>query len=84
MPTELPTMLDYVGENRQLSTELASSKVSSAKESSARDRRFLFNLLLPIVTSTSYVFSPTTIYKTVVLGAAEAVSCIPAGYVTCP
>ena len=49
-----------------------------------RDRRFLFNLLLPIVTSTSFVFSPTTIYKTVVLGGSEFVKCIPAGYVTCP
>ena len=92
--TALPSF-DRVGESRQLPVDdhdvippkdLFSSidniSGSLSTEKMLRAKRF-FRYSVKSVTVTSYSLLSTTVTKTVAIGAAGAVSCLPSGWIAC-
>ena len=93
MQTALPT-LDLIRENRQLSADqdITSSKGVSPSDISrsgslmrslSAEPRFLNSYSVVSSTVTTYSFATATATKTVNIGGAAAVSCLPSGWTVC-
>ena len=80
MPTALPT-LDVIRENRQRPVD---NKISGSMslEENLRSKRF-FTYSVTSVTVTTYSFLSATVTKTVAIGGAAAVLCLPSGWAVC-
>ena len=85
MPTTLSSF-DEMRENGQLVTN-GHNEIDSSKEMSpshVRGKRLFFgNYFVVSTTLTTYFFVNTTVTKSVNLGGAASVSCVPVGYAIC-
>ena len=83
MPTTLPSFDEMRG-NRQLTTGAIDSSKEMSPDTQVRGKRLFFgNYFVVSSTLTSYLFVNSTVTKTVTLGGAASISCLPVGYALC-